>query len=125
MVLNALKDLGFRLVLDDFGAGYTSFHQLVHYPFDVLKIDKTFVDLLIEQSTTERSMVDVIYSLAKAHQLELVAEGVENEYQADYLTELGCEMLQGFFFSKPISEDLMRFEVLRRPHLELVTKGAL
>lgn len=123
-VLNALKDLGFRLVLDDFGAGYTSFHQLVHYPFDVLKIDKSFVEILNEESTNERSMVEVIYSLAKTHNLELVAEGVETQFQADYLTELGCEWLQGYYFSKPISEDLMRFEVLQRPHLELVVKGA-
>ncbi|GAL12413.1 diguanylate cyclase [Vibrio astriarenae] len=108
-VLNALKDLGFRLVLDDFGAGYTSFHQLVHYPFDVLKIDKSFVEILNEESTNERSMVEVIYSLAKTHNLELVAEGVETQFQADYLTELGCEWLQGYYFSKPISEDLMRF----------------
>ncbi|MDN2483752.1 putative bifunctional diguanylate cyclase/phosphodiesterase [Vibrio agarivorans] len=123
--LNALKDLGFRLVLDDFGAGYTSFHQLVHYPFDVLKIDKSFVEILNEQTRDEQSMVEVIYSLAKTHNLKLVAEGVETEFQADYLTELGCEWLQGYYFSKPVSEELMRFEVLRRPHLELVVKDAL
>ncbi|MGL6261846.1 putative bifunctional diguanylate cyclase/phosphodiesterase [Vibrio sp. WXL210] len=130
VTLNALKDLGFRLALDDFGSGYTSFYQLAHYPFDVLKIDKVFIEMLNDAIGAEPSMAKVIYSLAKTHNLELVAEGVENASQVDYLTQLGCEMLQGYYFSKPISQEQAYSAIIRQPlsansHLSLVTKNAL
>ncbi|WMS86758.1 putative bifunctional diguanylate cyclase/phosphodiesterase [Pleionea litopenaei] len=101
--LNHLKSLGVSLSLDDFGTGYTAFTQLIEFPVDKVKIDRSFIQGLSNSSTDKRRMVDIVLALADLYQLEVIAEGVENEAQIGYLKDRGCEMLQGFYLSKPLS----------------------
>lgn len=101
-VLNDIRDLGIKLSLDDFGTGYTAFNQLIRYPVDYLKIDKSFVDDLTSKSKSKKTMIKAILSIAKAYHLLTIAEGIENFTQYKYVAERGCDMVQGYFFSKPI-----------------------
>ncbi len=102
-LLNQLKSLGFSLSLDDFGTGYTAFNQLQHYPVDTLKIDRSFVWAIGESNNNKGFMIDVILSLAKLYKLSVVAEGVEEQHQLEYLQALGCSHYQGYLLSKPLS----------------------
>ncbi|GAL09887.1 diguanylate cyclase [Vibrio astriarenae] len=103
-VLTQLKALGIHLAIDDFGTGFTSFNQLIAFPFDTLKIDKTFVDQILNDSSSGNEMVDVLYRLAQSYSLKVVAEGVETNEQVKVLSELGCNYLQGYYFSEPVPE---------------------
>ncbi|PWK43605.1 putative bifunctional diguanylate cyclase/phosphodiesterase [Pleionea mediterranea] len=103
--LNHLKSLGVSLSLDDFGTGYTAFTQLIEFPVDKLKIDRSFIQGLDEGASEKKRMVDIVLALADLYQLKVVAEGVESEEQIEYLKYRGCEMLQGYFLSKPLSWD--------------------
>lgn len=100
-VLQKIRALGFRLSLDDFGTGYTAFNQLVNYPVDQLKIDRSFITQLHEGSK-HAVMVDAILSIASSYQYETVAEGVESQEQLTMLEEKGCDLAQGYFLSKPL-----------------------
>jgi diguanylate cyclase (GGDEF)-like protein len=103
--LNAIKDLGVSLALDDFGTGYTAFNQLIHYPVSCLKIDKSFVDGLLEDNKTTATMIKAMLSIAKAYELETVAEGIETEEQLDFMVKNNCDMAQGYLFAKPMPFD--------------------
>ena len=95
--LEALSELGVRLVLDDFGTGYSSLAYLNRFPFDALKIDRSFVDALgVEQERT--AIVEAIIGMARALSLDVIAEGVENEVQLAELRRLGCDYAQGHLF---------------------------
>jgi diguanylate cyclase (GGDEF)-like protein/PAS domain S-box-containing protein len=99
--LEALSDLGVGLVLDDFGTGYSSLAYLNRFPFDALKIDRSFVDALgVEQERT--AIVEAIIGMARALCLGVIAEGVENEAQLGELVRLGCDHAQGHLFSRPL-----------------------
>ena len=98
--LQNLKTLGVRLVLDDFGAGYSSFRHLKDFPIDLMKIDRSFVANLA-RSRQDAAIVASVISMATALGLDVVAEGVENESQAALLRELACPMAQGFLFGPP------------------------
>jgi len=98
--LSALHDLGICLVLDDFGTGYSSFQHLKDFPIDTIKIDRSFVANL-GRSSQDAAIVASVVSMASALGLGVVAEGVENETQAQLLRELGCPMAQGFHFGAP------------------------
>jgi len=100
-VLRALKELGVMLAIDDFGTGYSSLSHLQRFPLDILKIDKSFVDELgDDRGGTE--IVAAIVTLAHALELEVIAEGVETERQLDALRRLGCDLAQGYLFSRPV-----------------------
>lgn len=101
-LLNSLKEKGFSLSLDDFGTGYTAFSQLNNYPVDTLKIDRSFVWNITANNQDQELMVDVILSLAKLYKLRIIAEGVEDQLQLDYLAKAQCDYLQGFYLSKPL-----------------------
>ena len=103
-VLEELNQLGLSLSLDDFGTGYTSFNQLILYPASCLKIDRTFVKDIFVSNNTHGKMVQVIHNLAEIYDLKVVAEGVETEEQLKYLTEIGCDWVQGYYFSKPVDK---------------------
>jgi diguanylate cyclase (GGDEF)-like protein/PAS domain S-box-containing protein len=103
--LSALKDLGARLALDDFGTGSSSLGHLRHFPIDVLKIDKSFVDGLGDEGSDAFALVRAIIELARTLRLTTVGEGIES---ADQLTELqlaGCDLGQGYLFSRPLSRE--------------------
>ncbi len=98
--LSRLRELGVRLVLDDFGTGYSSLAYLKHLPLDTLKIDRSFVSGI--DDAVDRSIVDVVISLAHGLGIGVVAEGIESQCQADLLVELGCDLGQGYLFSRPV-----------------------
>ena len=101
--LNALRELGVRLAIDDFGAGYSSLSYLRQMPIDVLKIDKSFIDDMVG-SHQQRAIVGAIVQLAQTLNLAVVAEGIEEAEHRDLLRQLGCPYGQGFLFSRPLSE---------------------
>ena len=98
--LHEIKASGIRIAIDDFGAGYSSLSRLRDFPIDWLKIDRSFVNSLPNQ--TDTAIIVTITTLARELGIELLAEGVETEQQLDHLVNKGCETIQGFFFAKPM-----------------------
>jgi EAL domain-containing protein (putative c-di-GMP-specific phosphodiesterase class I) len=106
--LMALKALGVRLVLDDFGTGYSSLSYLTRLPLDALKVDRSFVDGLGTESR-DTAVTEAIVAMSRALQLRVVGEGAETELQVAELTRLGCDLVQGFHFSRPVpAEEITR-----------------
>ncbi len=99
--LVGIRDLGIRLALDDFGTGHSSLARLGSYPFDVVKIDRSFVVRLTD-GRRDQAVVQAVLNLAEAFALDVVAEGVETQDQRQLLVDLGCERVQGFLFSRPV-----------------------
>ena len=98
--LHALKDLGLRLAIDDYGTGYSSLNRLSNLPVDIVKIDKTFIERLTvnsEGAALVRSVIDVASALG----LTSIAEGVELADQRATLDALGCDCIQGYLFAEP------------------------
>lgn len=95
-----LKEAGIDLMMDDFGTGYSSLNYLRTFPLDTLKIDRSFVNQMDNDSGSE--IVKTIINLAHNLRMQVIAEGVEDKNQAKCLQELGCEFAQGFFFSEPL-----------------------
>lgn len=102
-----LKQKGFRIALDDFGTGYSSLSYLRKLPLSTLKIDRSFVQDM-GQDAVSLSIVKTIVQLAQNLNLNLVAEGVEEEVQADQLREMGCQLAQGYLYYKPLPESEFR-----------------
>ncbi|MGY4395863.1 diguanylate cyclase (GGDEF)-like protein [Sphingomonas sp. UYAg733] len=100
-LLHQLRALGIRIALDDFGTGYSSLSYLRSFPFDKIKIDKSFVDS-VAQDASSAAIVHAIVDLAKALKMETTAEGVEDRDQLDELRGQGCSSIQGYWFSRPI-----------------------
>ncbi|MGB8062476.1 MAG: EAL domain-containing protein [Candidatus Sulfotelmatobacter sp.] len=103
-VFSELKALGVRLDIDDFGTGYSSLSRLQRFPVDTLKIDRSFISR-VDTDVETAEIVRVIVMLARGLHLEVVAEGVETQAQADWLKDIGCELAQGYLFSKPVPSE--------------------
>jgi EAL domain-containing protein (putative c-di-GMP-specific phosphodiesterase class I) len=103
-ILRSLRDRGLRTALDDFGTGYSALGYLRRFPFDTLKIDRSFVKDLARDGEAQ-VLVDAILAMARALGMAAVAEGVENQAEALMLQAKGCETLQGFLFSRPLEAD--------------------
>lgn len=99
--LTALRDLGIRIALDDFGTGYSSLAYIRSFPLTTLKIDRSFVSALT-QDTSALAIVTAIIQLADALKLDTTAEGVESKVEADILRSCGCSDAQGYYFGKPL-----------------------
>jgi diguanylate cyclase (GGDEF)-like protein/PAS domain S-box-containing protein len=114
-MLHRLKELGVKLSLDDFGTGYSSLAYLQQFPLDALKIDRSFVSRIGQQHDGE-ALVDAVIALAHRLRLRVVAEGVEDELQADYLVAQGCDEMQGYHYGPPAPpsalQDLLGLQTL-------------
>ena len=103
-VLNCLlklRDLGINIALDDFGTGYSSLSYLKQLPINTLKIDKSFIDNIVTNER-EKAIVDGIIQLAQKIDLDVIAEGAETKEQIKLLQSMGCNQIQGYYFSKPL-----------------------
>jgi len=102
--LQGIRNLGVAIHMDDFGTGYSSLSYLKHFPIDVLKIDRSFIDGAIDDKT-DASLVEAVVNIGHSLSLKLVGEGIETKQHYDYLKLLGCDYAQGYFMSKPIAVD--------------------
>jgi EAL domain-containing protein (putative c-di-GMP-specific phosphodiesterase class I) len=107
--LRRLKEIGVRISIDDFGTGYSSLNYLKEFPMDALKIDKSFIRDLTEDPN-DAAIVSAIILLAHSLKLKVIAEGVETQEQLEFLRKHKCDIVQGFFFSRPVPAD--QFELL-------------
>ncbi|MNG12897.1 Phytochrome-like protein cph2 [compost metagenome] len=105
--MQALKSLGVRFAIDDFGTGYSSLAYLKRLPLDRLKIDRSFVDGLAVDAN-DLALVETILAIGRNLGLECIAEGIESEEQLSMLRQRGCELGQGYFFSRPLNEENFR-----------------
>ena len=99
--LNRLHQMGIEIAIDDFGTGYSSLSYLKKLPLDKLKIDQSFVRD-IPQDEDDVAITKAIIALGKSLNLKLIAEGVETQEQRDFIRDNGCELIQGYFYSKPV-----------------------
>ena len=108
-LLHDIKKADIQISMDDFGTGYSSLSMLKKLPIDELKIDKSFIDTIVEDETTQK-MVHNIIAIGKNFNMQVVAEGVETKEQRALLHSFGCDRFQGYYFAKPlIKEDLIAF----------------
>ena len=103
--LRGLAALGVRLAIDDFGTGYSSLSALHRFPVHFLKVDRSFVDGLEDDSSEGAAFLSAMISLAQVLGMKTVAEGVETAGQVARLREMGCEMAQGNYFSEPLPSE--------------------
>ena len=103
-VTNSLRESGFKIEMDDFGAGYSSLNMITTIPIDVLKLDMGFVRKM-EENDKNLKLVEIILDIAKFLDVPVVAEGVETKAQLDMLKCMGCQIIQGYYFSKPVPAD--------------------
>ena len=114
-LVSELRQLGFEIEMDDFGSGYSSLNMLSSMPVDVLKIDMKFIRN-IERNETDRKLVTMILDIAKFMKLTVVAEGVETDGQLEILKKAGCDIVQGYYVSRPLPAD--EFEKLIEKELK-------
>jgi EAL domain-containing protein (putative c-di-GMP-specific phosphodiesterase class I) len=110
-IINELRDLGFKIEIDDFGSGYSSLNTLATLSFDYLKLDMKFVHDMFENDKTLK-MVGIVSDIAKYLNAKLIAEGVETKEQLEKLKELKYDVIQGYYFSEPLNS--IEFENLFR-----------
>lgn len=103
-ILHQLDEMGVRLSVDDFGTGYSALGYLKNFPFDTLKVDKSFIRDVISRRG-DASLVKAIINMAHSLELQVIAEGVENNEQLDFLRRLNCDYAQGYYYSHPVPEE--------------------
>jgi len=106
--LQQMTDMGFRIAIDDFGTGYSNLAYISLFPLDCIKIDKSFID----QLPTSKPIISLIQTLAAEIGASTVAEGVETLKQVKDLEHLGCNQLQGYYYSKPLPEKQVQAKIL-------------
>jgi EAL domain-containing protein (putative c-di-GMP-specific phosphodiesterase class I) len=102
-IMKALSGMGLQISIDDFGTGYSSLIYLKRYPIHTLKMDKSFVNHVAEDEE-DGTFARMVIGIAQSLNLELIAEGVETKAQLEFLRNEGCRLIQGFYFSRPLSE---------------------
>ncbi len=112
--VNSLREQGFKIEMDDFGSGYSSLNMLTTLPIDALKLDMNFIRNICS-SPKDRRLVGIMIEIARLLEVPAIAEGVETKEQMELLKELGCDIIQGYYFSKPLSaeefSDLLKAEI--------------
>jgi EAL domain-containing protein (putative c-di-GMP-specific phosphodiesterase class I) len=103
-IIKKLREMGIRVLMDDFGIGYSNISNLSKMPFDAIKIDKQYVDN-ITKSNKDKRILECLVNLGQINGLEVVCEGVDNKQQADMLYQMGCDTIQGFYYSKPLKKE--------------------
>ncbi|MBI4767879.1 MAG: EAL domain-containing protein [Deltaproteobacteria bacterium] len=103
-ILNEIKKLGVRLAIDDFGTGYSSLSQLKRFPIDTIKVDRSFIRD-VSQNSEDQGITEAIIAMGKTLSLTVIAEGVETEEQEAFLRSRACDEMQGYYFSKPTPPD--------------------
>jgi EAL domain-containing protein (putative c-di-GMP-specific phosphodiesterase class I) len=111
-VLRAIHDMGVRIAIDDFGTGYSSLAYLKRFPLDVLKIDQTFVNDLANDPG-DAAIVEASISLAHKLGLEVIAEGVETTEQFEFMRTHDCDLVQGYYLSRPLPKSQL-IQLLQR-----------
>lgn len=119
-VINNLRGKGFRIEMDDFGSGYSSLNMLTTIPIDVLKMDMKFVSNMLKDDKSLK-LCELVMDISRFLEVPVVAEGVEHQEQLDKLKEMGCQIIQGYYFSKPLPAE--EFEELIRKEAELSAKN--
>jgi len=120
--LRELSDMGINISLDDFGTGYSSLNYLKHLPIDTIKIDYSFVRDITSDSD-DAAIVRAIIAMSHSLKLKVIAEGVETLEQLNFLKDLDCEEIQGFFFSKPVPAKAFEKMLSERRCLDVITKA--
>ena len=111
--LNKIKDMGVHLAIDDFGTGYSSLSYLKRFPIDVLKIDKSFVrDIMTDMD--DAAIITAIIALAGSLDLKVIAEGVEDIAQQNFLRSHQCNLVQGYFINRPAPADVLEKFLLNK-----------
>jgi diguanylate cyclase (GGDEF)-like protein len=120
--IDRLKRIGCRIALDDFGTGYSSLAYLSRFPPDRLKIDRSFIQN-VDRSESDAAIVNSIMSLARSLNLAVIAEGVERPQQVEWLRSRGCDEMQGFLLSRPLTAQILERDFLRAPpaHTALIS----
>ena len=113
--MHALRAAGIKIVVDDFGRGYSSLSYLTRFPVDKIKIDRSFVEP-IGNDQEAAAVVDAIIAIAHALNMEVIAEGVETAVQEAYLRDHGCDQVQGFRYSEGVTVEEAAQMPLRIPH---------
>ncbi|WP_230537145.1 putative bifunctional diguanylate cyclase/phosphodiesterase [Teredinibacter turnerae] len=113
-LISEIKALGFKVSVDDFGTGFSSLNYLQKMPVDCLKIDQTFVHAVNEGNG--RDIVELIVTLGRKLNMRVIAEGVETEAQANTVSELGCDEVQGYFFAHPLTREQLHDWLAKRSH---------
>lgn len=111
-VLKDLRGRGFKIEMDDFGSGYSSLNMLTTIPFDVLKMDMKFIRNMFRDEKSLK-MVELVMDIASFLNIPVVAEGVEEQRQLDVLKQMGCAVVQGYYFSPPVPADRFEQEVIK------------
>ena len=114
-VVERLRSHGFRILMDDFGSGYSSLNMLKEVPVDVLKVDLKFLQDLQTSGKSEKILESVVI-MARKLNLSVIAEGVETNKQVHFLKSIGCLRAQGYYYSRPVNQETM-FQLYENPHI--------
>ncbi len=113
-IIKKLREMGIRVLMDDFGVGYSNFNNLSKIPFDAIKIDRAYI-VNIDKDNKARRICECLVNLGQINGLEVICEGVDNKQQADLLYQMGCDTIQGFYYSKPMTKEIYDKFLLRNP----------
>lgn len=112
-IVERIRSKGYEIEMDDFGTGYSSLNMLSSMPIDIIKMDSAFIRN-IEHNEKNVQLVKLVLDIAKNLKVPVVAEGVETGEQLQLLKTMGCEIVQGYYFSKPLPADEFRQKILGR-----------
>jgi EAL domain-containing protein (putative c-di-GMP-specific phosphodiesterase class I) len=114
-IINRFREKGYHIEMDDFGTGYSSLNMLSRLSIDVLKLDRSFIKDIVNEEEDGKNvrLVELILDIARSLKIIVVAEGVETKEQLDFLKKRGCELVQGFYFSRPLPLEEFEKEVYK------------